>query len=120
MFQFLMNRLLLKIALILLLTTWVIYVTSHQRAHEGKLEYFLNTAMVPLESSFNYLGRMAGDSWRTITRLAQLKAENDRLKQEIGDLKAHQLGLDALKAENVRLRDAQQFIAEQPHQVNLC
>lgn len=117
MFQFFMNRLLLKIALILLLTTWVIYVTSHQRAHEGRFEYFLNTAMVPLESSFNYLGRMAGDSWRTIAKLAELKAENDRLKQEISNLKAHQLGLDALKAENKRLRDAQQFIAVEPHEL---
>ncbi len=117
MFQFFMNRMILKIALILLLATWVIYATSHQRAHEGKIEYFLNTAMVPLESSFNYLGRMMEDSLRTITKLAQLKAENDRLKNVLNDLKANQIGFDALKAENKRLRDALQFMAGQPHQL---
>jgi rod shape-determining protein MreC len=112
-----MNRLILKIALILLLTTWVIYATSHQRAHEGKIEYFLNTAMVPLESSFNYLGRMTGDSLRTIAKLAQLKAENDRLKSNLSDLKARQIALDALKSENKRLRAALQFMAGEPHEL---
>lgn len=112
-----MNRLILKIALILLLTTWVIYTTSHPRVHEGKIEYFLNTAMVPLESSFNYLGRMADDSWRTVTRLAQLKSENDQLLKENRDIKVHQLGLDALRMENKRLRNALQFTANQPHEL---
>jgi rod shape-determining protein MreC len=117
LFQFFMNRLLLKIALVLLLTTWVIYGTSRPREHEWKMEYFLNTAMVPLESSFNYLGRVAGDSILTITKLAQLKAENDRLNRQINDLKAHQLGLDTLKLENQRLRAAQQFMAKQVHEL---
>jgi rod shape-determining protein MreC len=112
-----MNRVLLKIALVLLLTTWVIYSTSRPRDQEWKMEYFLNTAMVPLESSFNYLGRMAGDSVQTVTKLAQLKNENDQLKRQIQDLRANQLGLDTLKMENQRLRVAQQFIAEQPHQL---
>lgn len=117
MFQFFMNRLLLKIALVLLLTTWVIYSTSRSRESEWKMEYFLNTAMVPLESSFNYLGQVAGDSIQTVTKLAQLKSENDRLKQQISDLRAHQLGLDTLKTENDRLRAAQQFMAKQPHEL---
>lgn len=81
------------------------------------MEYFLNTAMVPLESSFNYLGRVAGDSIQTVTQLAQLKNENDRLKQQVSDLKARQIGLDALKQENQRLRAAQKFMAEQPHEL---
>ncbi len=117
MFQLFMNRLILKIALILLITTWVIYATSHPRAQEGKIEYFLNTAMVPLESSFNYLGKMTGDTLRTITKLAQLKEENDRLQTQVSDLQAKQLGLNALQAENKRLRDALQFTADQPHEV---
>jgi rod shape-determining protein MreC len=117
LFQFFINRLILKIALILLLSTWVIYATSHQRAHEGKIEYFLNTAMVPLESSFNYLGKMTGDSLRTIAKLARLKAENDRLKSRISDLKARQIGFDALRLENKRLRNALQFMSGEPHEL---
>jgi rod shape-determining protein MreC len=112
-----MNRVLLKIALVLLLTTWVIYSTSRPREAEWKMEYFLNTAMVPLESSFNYLGRAAGDSIQTVTKLAQLKSENDRLKRQISDLKVRQLDLDTLKAENDRLRAAQRFTAKQPHEL---
>lgn len=117
MFQFFMNRRFLIIALILLLVTWVIFVTSHQRASEGKVEYFLNTAMVPLESIFNYLGQTAGDSWKTIAKLAQLKQENDRIQAEINDLKARQLGLNALKAENERLRESIQFQTSQPYEL---
>lgn len=117
MFQFFMNRSFLKIALVLLLTTWLIYGTSRPRDREWKMEYFLNTAMVPLESSFNYLGRVAGDSIRTVVQLAQLKNENDRLKRQISDLKVRQLGLETLKQENQRLRAAQQFMAEQPHEL---
>ncbi len=117
MFQLFVNRVVLKIALILLLATWVIYGTSRPREQEWKVEYFLNSAMAPLESSFNYLGRVAGDSIQTIATLAQLKSENDRLKLQISDLKVRQIELDTLKAENQRLRNAQQFMAKQANEL---
>lgn len=117
MFQFFVNRRFLIIALILLIVSWVIFVTSHQRAQEGKVEYFLNTAMIPLESIFNYLGNVADDSWKTLAKLAQLKRENDQLKAEINDLKARQIGLNALKSENERLRAAIQFQTNQPYEL---
>lgn len=112
MFQLFLNRRLLLIALIFLLLTWVLFVTR-QRDQEGKVEYFLNTAMLPLESIFNSIGRVVGDSWNTITRLGQLKMENDQLRLEMDALKTRQIGLDYLNAENLRLRDALQFQASQ-------
>jgi rod shape-determining protein MreC len=115
-FQLFLNRRLLIIALIFLLLTWVLFVTR-QREQEGKVEYFLNTAMLPLESIFNSIGRMAGDSWNTITQLAQLKQENDQLRQEIDALKTRQIGLDNLKAENERLRAALKFQTSQLDEV---
>ncbi|MCL6591164.1 MAG: rod shape-determining protein MreC [Firmicutes bacterium] len=112
MFQLFLNRRLIIIALIFLLLTWVMFVTR-QREQEGKVEYFLNTAMLPLESILNSIGYMALDSWNTISQLAQLKRENDRLRLEIDELKTRQTGLDYLKAENERLREALQFQSSQ-------
>lgn len=117
MFQLFANRRFLLIALIFLLITWVMFVTSRERVREGKVEYFLNTAMAPLESIFNNIGCLVGDSWNTITRLTQLKVENDRLKLTISKLKARQIGLDYLKGENDHFREALQFQANQPHEL---
>lgn len=89
------------------------YVSSHQRAKEGKIEYFFNTAMVPIESIFNFFGTTVDNSWSTITKLAQLKKENDLLRAEINTLKVYQIGLNALKTENDRLRAALNFQVNQ-------
>lgn len=115
MFQFFANRRFLLIALIFLLITWVMFVSSHQRANEGRVEYFFNTAMIPLESIFNYFGMTIDNSWKTVTKLAQLKAENDRLHAEINTLKVRQIGLNSLKSENERLRAALDFETNQTH-----
>lgn len=117
LFQFFQNRRVILIALVFLLLTWVVFVTSHRRANEGKVEYFLNTAMTPLESIFNSIGRTVNESWKTITHLARLKEENDRLKEEIAGLKLRQLGLDMLKSENNRLRAALKFQSGQPNEL---
>jgi rod shape-determining protein MreC len=117
LFQLFANRRFLLIALIFLLITWVLFVTSRDRAKEGKVEYFFNTAMAPLESIFDHIGWVAGDSWKTITRLTQLKVENDRLRAEMDSLKARQIGLDSLKSENESLREALKFQADQPHEL---
>ena len=119
MFQLFANRRFLLIALIFLLITWVMFVTSHKRTNESesKVEYFFHTAMTPLESVFNSLGRVVGDSWQTVANLAKLKVENDRLRMEIGHLKAEQIGLDQLKKENDQLKSALQFQASQPHEL---
>jgi rod shape-determining protein MreC len=117
LFQLFANRRFLIIALIFLLITWVLFVTSHERAKEGKVEYFFNTAMAPLESIFDHIGWVAGDSWKTLTRLTQLKVNNDRLRAELDYLKARQIGLDSLKSENLSLREALKFQADQPHEM---
>ena len=117
MFQFFQNRRVILIALVFLLLTWVVFVTSHQRTNEGRVEYFLNTAMTPLESIFNSCGRTVNESWKTITHLARLKEENDRLQDEVAGLKLRQLGLDSLKSENNRLRAALKFQSEQPNEL---
>lgn len=93
------------------------YASSHPRASEGKVEYFFNTAMVPLESTFNYCGSIVNNSWKTVTKLSQLKAENDQLHREIDHLRIHQLGLNSLKVENARLRRALNFQANQPNEL---
>lgn len=117
MFQLFVNKRFLFIALLFLVVTWVMYVTSHPRASEGKVEYFFNTAMVPMESTFNYFGSIVNNSWKTITRLSQLKAENDRLHREIDHLRIRQLGLNSLKSENQRLRRALNFQSSQPNEL---
>ena len=110
------DRRFIIVALIILIITWGMF-TSRERASEGKIEYFFNTAMVPLESLFNYIGGAVDDSWRTIIRLGQLKRDNDRLRQVIDQLKVRQAGLSALKKENERLREALKFIDSQPHEL---
>lgn len=84
-------------------------MTSRKRTAESGIEYFFNTAITPLENLFNYFGRIMDDGWRTVTGLARLKVENDRLRAEIKELKASQLGLNALKGENRRLRESLNF-----------
>jgi rod shape-determining protein MreC len=111
------DRRYLIVAVIILIITWGMFVTSRERAGEGKIEYFFNTAMAPLESIFNNVGGVINDSWLTITRLGQLKAENDRLHSELSRLKARQPGLLALQEENRRLREALDFRASQPHEL---
>jgi rod shape-determining protein MreC len=117
LFQLFVNKRFLFIALLFLVVTWVMYVSSHPRVGEGKAEYFFNTAMVPLESTFNYFGGVVNNSWRTVTKLSQLKVENERLHREIDHLRIHQLGLDALKTENDRLRNALNFQTSQPNEL---
>lgn len=109
------NRRFLIIALIFLLLTWVMFVTSRERAGEGRVEYFFNTAMAPLESIFNYCGMVIYESWKTVTRLAQLKVENDLLRKEIEQLKTRQLVLEQLQRENEQLRQAAGFVSAQSH-----
>jgi rod shape-determining protein MreC len=95
----------------------MLYISSHPRASEGKVEFFFNTAMVPLESTFNYFGNVVNNSWRTVTKLSQLKAENDHLQQVIANLKIRQIGFNSLKAENDRLRKALNFQTSQPNEL---
>lgn len=116
MFHLFTNRRFLLIALIFLLITWVMFVSSQEKSGEGKIHYFFNSAMIPLESVFNNVGKIVSQSWETITTLSKLKAENERLKAELGSLKVRQTGLDSLRAENRRLRDALQYMDDQPHE----
>jgi rod shape-determining protein MreC len=116
-FQLFVNRRFLFFALIILVITWVMFVSSHQRVKEGKVEYFFNTAMIPIESIFNYFSGVVDNSWQTVTKLSQLKVENDLLHREINELRVHQLGLDSLKSENDRLRTALNFQANQPNEL---
>ncbi|HOP75102.1 MAG TPA: rod shape-determining protein MreC [Bacillota bacterium] len=111
------NRRFLIIALIFLLLTWVMFVTSRERAGEGKVECFFNTAMAPLESIFSYCGIVIHDSWKTVTHLAQLKVENDLLRKEIERLRTRQLGLEQLQKENEELREAAGFVKAQAHEM---
>ncbi|NLW45879.1 MAG: rod shape-determining protein MreC [Firmicutes bacterium] len=115
MFHLFTNRRFLLIALVILLITWVMFVSSQEKTCEGKIHYFFNSAMIPLESLFNSIGNTATGSWETIITLSTLKEENDRLKTENDKLKAHQTGLDLLRAENRRLRSSLQYMEDQPH-----
>lgn len=92
------------------------FVSSQERSNEGKIHYFFNTAMLPLESVFDGIGKTVSQSWRTVTTLSDLKTENDRLKAEIDRLKVRQMGLDSLRSENSRLRAALRYMADQPHE----
>ncbi len=116
MFHLFTNRRFLLIALIFLLITWVMFVSSQEKSGEGKIHYFFNSAMIPLESVFNSVGGLISQSWETITTLSELKEENERLKAELGSLKVRQTGLDSLRAENRRLREALQYKDDQPHE----
>ncbi len=111
------DRRYLLVALIILIITWVMFVTSRERTQEGKVEYFFNTAMVPLETIFSRVGGAIDDSWRTVSRLSRLKVDNDRLRSELSRLKAKQIGLNKLQTENSRLRGALKFQQSQPHEL---
>ncbi len=116
MFHLFTNRRFLLIALIFLLITWVMFVSSQEKSGDGKIHYFFNSAMVPLESIFDGVGDTISQSWQTVTTLSMLKTENERLKAEIDKLKVRQTGLDLLRTENRRLRAALQYMADQPHE----
>lgn len=109
------NRRFLTIALIFLLLTWAMFVTSRERAHESKVEYFFNTAVAPLESILTHLSRLTDDSWKTISELSRLKSDNEQLRRQVALFQARQMGLDDLRAENQRLREALGFQNIQSH-----
>ncbi len=111
------NKRFLLIALIFLLLTWVMFVTSRERPQEGKVEYFFNTAIAPLETIFNSVGRVISDSWQTVTKLGQLKVENERLQKKIANLKVRQLELESLQEENILLREALDFKNSQTNEI---
>lgn len=117
MFQQFVNRRFLLFALIILLVTWVLFVTSQERARTGKIEYFLHTAMVPLENVFSKVGKTTTESWMTISRLAKLKHDNEKLFAENQLLKAKQNGMKLLEIENTVLRAALSFEKKQPHEL---
>ena len=91
------------------------FVSSQEKSGGGKIHYFFNSAMIPLESLFNSMGKTVSGSWETVIALSTLKEENDRLKAEIDKLKVRQTGLDSLRSENRRLRAALEYMEDQPH-----
>jgi rod shape-determining protein MreC len=103
--------------IIFLLITWVMFVTSQERKEESKVEYFLNTAIAPLENIFSYSCKTVNESWRTVSGLARLKVENEKLQAELKHLKTRQLTYTNLENENQRLRDALRFEQNQIHKL---
>lgn len=111
------NRRVLIVAIIFLMLTWVMFTTSQERNHEGKLEYFFNTALAPVERVFNYLGGVVSAGWNTVTDMARLNLENESLREEVAYLKTRQLSFDLLEAENKRLRQGLGFEASQSSEI---
>jgi rod shape-determining protein MreC len=107
----------LLFAVIFLLITWVMFVTSRGRQEESKVEYFLNSAIAPLENVFSYSSKIVYDSWKTVFGLARLKVENEKLQAELKYLQTRQLTYANLKDENLRLRDALRFEQNQIHKL---
>jgi rod shape-determining protein MreC len=103
------KKFVLFIGVIFLLITWVMFVTSQGRNEESEMEFFLNSAIAPLEKAFSYLAKTVGGSWRTLTELGRLKVENEQLKAKLSLLKARQLSYSGLEQENEYLRNALQF-----------
>jgi rod shape-determining protein MreC len=103
------KKFILFFGVIFLLITWVMFVTSQDRKEESKVEFFLNSAIAPLEKAFSYSSKAMGESWQTLAELGRLKVENQKLKAELSLLKTRQLGYTNLELENEHLRDALQF-----------
>jgi rod shape-determining protein MreC len=103
------KKFLLFIGVIFLLITWVMFVTSQGRQEESKVEFYLNSAITPLENVFSYSSKTVNDSWRTIAELGRLKVENEKLTAELSLLKTRQLSYASLEEENEHLRDALHF-----------
>jgi rod shape-determining protein MreC len=107
----------LLFSVIFLLITWVMFVTSRRRQEESKVEYFLNSAIAPLENIFSCSSKIVYDSWKTVLGLSRLKVENEKLRAEMKYLKARQLTYASLEDENLRLRDALRFEKNQIHKL---
>jgi rod shape-determining protein MreC len=103
------KKFLLFMGVIFLLITWVMFVTSQDRQEESKVEFFLNSAITPLEKAFSYSSKTVNDSWQTLTELGRLKVENQKLRTELNLLKTRQLSYASLELENEHLRAALQF-----------
>ncbi|HYH02298.1 MAG TPA: rod shape-determining protein MreC, partial [Bacillota bacterium] len=104
-------------AVIFLLITWVMFVTSRERKEESKVEFFLNSAIAPLENVFSFSSKTVNDSWKNLAELARLKVENKKLQEQLSRLKTRQLSYTNLHNENDRLRDALQFEKNQIHEM---
>jgi rod shape-determining protein MreC len=103
------KKFILFFGVIFLLITWVMFVTSQGRKKESKVEYFLNSAITPLEKIFSFSSKTTSDSWKTLVELGRLKVENEKLRTELNLLKARQLSYANLERENEHLRNALQF-----------
>jgi rod shape-determining protein MreC len=103
------KKFILFFGVIFLLITWVMFVTSQDRKKESKAEYFLNSAITPLEKVFNFSSKTVNGSWQTLAELGRLKVENEKLQAELSLLKTRQLTYAGLELENEHLRNALQF-----------
>lgn len=109
--QLITNRRFVCVTIIFLVLTWFMFATSREREREGALEYFFNTAMIPLEKTFNWCGSLIGGGWNNVLEMKRFKNENALLREKVAYLETRQSNMEWLETENGRLRDGLGFAA---------
>lgn len=106
MLQFLTSKKLLLIAAVILLLTWIIFLTVGNRDSETTAESFLKAVVTPVERLFNTLGNTLQGTIETMSQLHHLTAENRRLTEEIDRIAMENQTLRGYQMENTHLRKA--------------
>ncbi len=109
------NKKLLILGVIILLLFWIMFVTADHKSNEGSIEYFLHSAVDPLENGLSLMIGFFQKNIKNILEFHHTQGENKKLKKINNYLLTKQLQFDALKSENKRLRKALEFKNTQTH-----
>ena len=64
----------------------LIVATSFSSSANNNLRMGVNTALMPVQKGFNYLGRVIFDGGANVIHLAKVEAENEKLKEQVDTL----------------------------------
>ena len=117
MLQFLTSRKLLFVAVVVLLLSWIIFLTAGNRVRETSAESFLRTAVAPVERILSALTDSTRGVFRTVGELHRLTAENRRLAEEIDRVAMENQTLRGYLLENERLREALGMRSKLPYEL---
>ena len=106
MLQFLTSKKLLLIAAVILLLTWIVFLTVGNRDSETTAESFLKSVVTPVERLFNSLSDSLYGTIQTISQLHRLTTDNRRLTEEIDRITIENQTLRGYQLENIHLRKA--------------
>lgn len=102
------------VALIAIILLVLITFTAHGRESLTKGESFLSKAVAPIQRTLYSGTQYIKNFFGSIIEIGGLRDTNEKLEEEINELKKKQVELDTLKSENERLKKLLNFQQENP------